>query len=453
MKTTAEQIKALKEERAAKIKQMDGLIEKAETEKRNLSTEENKSYNDLKTEVDSYAERLARLDEKLKRELADEGTEVRPTTFDTRSESEKDKKDFRKHSMIKIIRSQSPNHFPSAKLEGLELEMHQEAVKEARENQTEVKGIGIPVAILRSWGIQGIQKRDQTAGTGNQGGFFIQTDVPNEVIDPLRARLVCAQAGARYLSQLQGNLDMPKNGGVSVAWGTETHTAAESTATISRVQLTPKRLAGFSDVSVQLIRQASPDVERMIREDYLNAMGVAIDLAALNGSGSSGQPTGILQTAGIGSVAGGTNGLAPDNSHILKLEEEVAIDNADFGSLAYITNPKVRRQLKNTVIESGDALRVWDRMDSARPLNGYPAYITNNIPSNLTKGSASGVCSAILFGNFSDLMIGMWGGMDVQSNPYTKLKEAQIEIVANVYADIAVRRAESFAAMLDALTA
>lgn len=451
MKTTAEQIKALKEERADKIKLMDGLIDKAETEKRNLSTEEDTKYKGIKSEVEGYSERLNRLEEKLKREM-EEAANTKPVDFSTQGDqSDKDKKDLRKFSMLKVVRSQAPNHFPEAKLEGLEKEMHEEAVKEARANGGVVKGIGVPSIILRSWGEQ--ERRDMTAGTTTNGGFFIQTDVSSDIIDPLRNRLVLAQAGARFLSQLQGNLDIPKNGGVSVAWATENATATESTPTIGRVQLTPKRLAGFSDLSVQLIKQTSWSVENMVRQDYLNAIAVALDLAGLNGTGSGGQPTGILGTAGIGSVAGGTNGLAPDNTHITKLEEEVSIDNADLGSLSYITNPKVRRALKNTAIETGDALRVWDRMDNARPLNGYPAYITNNMPSNLTKGSASGVCSAILFGNFNDLLIGMWGGMDVQSNPYTKLKEGQIEVVAAVYADVAVRRAESFAAMLDALTA
>lgn len=450
----ANQIKGLKEQKASKVKEMDALIATSETEKRDFKPEEQTKYDALKAEVEGFNARIARLDEAHKRELqeaAEAGTRISPTG--ERPEiSEKEERDFSKFSLLKIVRSQSPNLGFSDKLDGLELEMHQEAQREARNAGTEVKGVGVPLIVMKRWGNP--EKRDMTAGTAADGGYFVQTDVSNDVIPPLRAKLVTAQAGAIMLGNLVGNVDLPVNGGVSVGWAsTENATAAESTPTISRRQLIPKRLTGFSDVSVRLIKQTSWSVEQMLRNDYFNAMAVALDAAAINGSGSSGQPTGILNTSGIGDVAGGTNGLAPTNVHITKLEEEVAIDNADLGSLHYLTNPKVRRQLKNTAIETGDSLRVWSIYDQEQPLNGYKTLVTNNVPSTLTKGSSSGVCSAILFGNFNDLIIGTWGGMDVMANPYTKAKEGQVEIIAAVYADVAVRRAQSFAAMLDALTA
>lgn len=445
---TAEQLKALTEERSKMIKEMTALIDKAESENRNLTTEEDTTYGKLRGDVEALSERIKRLDEKLKLEISEVATRGFQISGEVKNISEKEEREIKRYSLLKVIRSQCPNLGFHDKLDGLELEMHQEAQRESREAGTEIKGIGIPTVVISQW-----EKRDMTAGTGSEGGFFRQTDVSSDVIGPLRNKLVTAQAGAVMLGGLVGNLDIPTNGGVSTAWAsTENASAAESTPTIGRRQLSPKRLAGFTDLSAQLIKQVSFDVENMVRNDYLSAIAVALDLAALNGSGSSGQPTGILNTSGIGSVAGGTNGAAPTLVHITQLEEEVALDNADLGSLYYITNPKVRRKLKNTVIETGDSLRVWDRVDVDRPLNGYPALITNNMPSNLTKGASSGICSAILFGNFNDLIIGMWGGMDVMANPYTKAKEGQVEIIANVYADVAVRRAESFAAMLDALT-
>lgn len=453
MKTTAEQIKALKEERADKIKTMDGLIDKAETEKRNLTSEEDGKYKTIKGEVEGYSERLARLEEKLKRELEEAATSgIRISPVGERNEfSDKEEKNVRNYSLLKVVRSQCPNLGFTDKLEGFELEMHQEAQKESRNAGTEIKGIGVPSFVMKRWGNS--EKRDMTAGTTTEGGFFRQTDVSSSVIEPLRNRLVTAQAGAVMLGGLVGQVDIPTNGGVTTAWAaTENATATESTPTIGRRQLLAKRLAGFSDLSIQLIRQTAWDVENMVRRDYLNAIAVALDLAALNGTGASGQPTGILGTAGIGSVAGGTNGLAPTLAHIAQLEEEVAIDNADLGALSYITNPKVRRKLKTTTVDTGSGVFVWDQRDLVNPLNGYSAQITNNMPSNLVKGASGAVCSAILFGNFNDLIIGMWGGMDVMANPYTKAKEGQVEIIANVYADVAVRRAESFAAMLDALT-
>ncbi len=449
--------KGATEERARVEQELFAMISKPESEKRGWTPDEAKKYDELNAEFDqliAHEKRMIAADERAKQialEISNRSGYNPGGAAANDGPSDKDKKDLRKFSLLKVIRSQSPNHF-SDKLDGLEAEMHQEAVKEARENQVEIKGVGIPEFLIRSWS-QGTERRDQTAQTTTDGGFFIQQDVSNQVIMPLRNRLVVVKAGAQVLNNLVGNISLPKNGGVSVGWAaTENATAAESTATIGRVTMTPKRLTGFSDVSVQLVKQTSWDVELMMRNDYLNAMAVAIDLAALHGTGLTGQPTGVAATVGIGSVAGGTNGLAPTLVHTTSLEEEVAIDNADLGSLAYITNPKVRRKLKNTFIDAGSGLAVWDRQDPQNPLNGYRALITNNVSSTLTKGTAVGVASAIFFGNWNDLLIGMWGGMDVMANPYTKAKEGQIEVIAGVYTDVAVRRPESFAAMLDALT-
>ena len=179
-------------------------------------------------------------------------------------------------------------------------------------------------------------------------------------------------------------------------------------------------------------------------------LALEIDRAALHGSGSSNQPTGVAATSGIGSVAGGTNGLAPAWSHIVALETEVAIDNADIGALMYVTNAKVRGKLKTVEKASSTGQFVW--ADGDTPLNGYRSLTTNQVSSTLTKGTSSGVCSAIFFGNWSDLLIGMWGGLDLLVDPYTSSTTGTVRVTALQDVDVAVRHPESFAAMLDALT-
>ena len=152
---------------------------------------------------------------------------------------------------------------------------------------------------------------------------------------------------------------------------------------------------------------------------------------------------------GIGSVAGGTNGLAPTFANIIALEKEVAVDNADVGSLAFLTNPKVRAKLKNTTVGT-DQRMVWG--DSSNSLLGYNAYVTTQAPSDLDKGTSTGVCSAIIFGNFQELIIGQWGGLDIVVDPYTAASNAQVKIYIHSFWDTLIRRAQSFAAMKDALT-
>jgi HK97 family phage major capsid protein len=186
----------------------------------------------------------------------------------------------------------------------------------------------------------------------------------------------------------------------------------------------------------------------MLKNDLVTAVAIAVDAAAIEG-GAANTPTGILNTVGIGSVVGGTNGAAPSFANIVALEKEVAIDNADMGALAFLTNPKVRAKLKQVAVGT-DQRMVWG--ESGNTLLGYNAYVTTQVPSTLDKGSSTGVCSAIIFGNFNDLMIGQWGGLDLIVDPYTAASNAQVNVYIHSFWDVLVRHAESFAAMKDATT-
>jgi HK97 family phage major capsid protein len=335
-------------------------------------------------------------------------------------------------------------------LDGIELEMQQEAFREAREGGFQLEGnFHIPGLLM------GHGRRDMTAtgGTnGDQGGTFVPT-THGSFIDLLYAKLVLRDLGAQFLSGLVGNLDLPRLAtGSTIGNKAENASADESSPTTDKVSLTPKRATTFVEISQQLAIQGAPSVEALIRNDLMTALALILEQRAISGTGSSNQPLGILGTSGIGAVAGGTNGLAPTWAHIVALETEVAQDNADIGSLAYLTNPKVRGKLLQTAKVSGtDSKMVWD--DSATPLRGYRAGVTTQVPSNLTKGSASGVCSAIIFGNWSDLIIAQWGGLSLMVNPYIKDIEGLVRLTVNAYHDSAVRRPQSFAAMQDALTA
>lgn len=304
-------------------------------------------------------------------------------------------------------------------------------------------------ALLRSLHAQ----RDLTAGTPTAGGNLVATDLlVSDFISLLRNRLVVAQAGARLLTDLNGNLAIPsQTGGAATFWVGENSAVTESQATFGQVTMTPKTVGMFTDYSRRLLLQSSMDIEMLVRADLMDGLAVEVDRVALAGSGGSNQPTGVLSTAGIGAVVGGANGLAPAWDHIVDLESAVANVNADVGSLAYVTNTKVRGKLKKTQMFSGtNGIPVWDRDGT---LNGYRALATNNVPSNLTKGSAIGVCSAIMYGNWSDLLIGMWSGVDLILDPYTGATAGTRRAVALQDLDIAVRRAASFSAMVDALTA
>ena len=304
------------------------------------------------------------------------------------------------------------------------------------------------------YSVANMERRDLTAGTNNAGGYTVATDVlASSFIELLRNRMMVRAAGATMLADLQGNVAIPsQSAGATAYWVAENGAPTESQQTLGQVSLTPKTVGAYTDYSRRLLMQSSIDVEAFVRSDLATVLALAIDLAALHGTGASNQPTGIAATSGIGSVAGGTNGLAPAWSHIVGLETEVAIDNADIGRLSYMTNAKVRGKLKQTAkVASTDSVMIWG--DSDTPLNGYPAFVTNQVSSTLDKGTSTGVCSAIFFGNWADLLIGMWGGLDILVDPYTGSTAGTTRIVALQDVDVAVRHAQSFAAMLDALTA
>jgi HK97 family phage major capsid protein/HK97 family phage prohead protease len=299
--------------------------------------------------------------------------------------------------------------------------------------------------------------RDMTVGTTSAGGHLVATELmAGRFINTLDAVPQVVALGATMLTGLTGNVAIPRmTSGTAPAWlSAEGGTYTETQPAFDQVTLTPKDVAAMTDLSRRLLQQSTPAADELVRSDLAKRIAAAIDLAAINGTGSSGQPLGILGTAGIGSVAGGTNGAAPSWTNVTKLIQEVAVDNALSGNLGFLTNAAAAATLLRTEKATGTGLFVWEagRMAAEGTVAGYRAAISNNVPSNLTKGTASGVCSAIVFGNWADLLIGMWGGVDIVVDPYTFSSTGGLRITAAATVDVAVRHPQSFAAITDVLT-
>jgi HK97 family phage major capsid protein len=302
-----------------------------------------------------------------------------------------------------------------------------------------------------------IATRDLTVGTDASGGYLVGTDnLGGSFIELLRNRMMVQALGARVLDGLVGDVSIPSiTAGAAGSWVAESGAPSETTQTTGQLALAPKTVTAYTDMSRKLIKQSSPAVEALVREDLASALALAIDSGAINGTGSSNQPTGILSTSGIGDVAGGTNGLAPTWAHIVELETDVATANADVGALSYLTSAKIRGKLKTIDKASGAAQFVWGD-NAAAPgfgmVNGYRAGVSNQVPDTLTKGT-SDVASAIIFGNWSDLIIAMWGALDVLVDPYTGSTTGVVRVTNHQDVDIGIRHAASFSAMQDALSA
>ena len=340
-----------------------------------------------------------------------------------------------------------------------------------RELSQEVERSGVKKTSERSFLIPyaALQKRATYVTSGaTTGGNLVETELRAEdFIESLKANTLMIGMGVRTLPGLVGDVAIPRRSGNSTGYwlSSETTAITQSESTFDQISLSPKNYGVLSKYSRQTLLQATPGIEELIRSDLTSTVNLGVDLAILNGSGSSGQPTGIMQTSGIGSVAGGTNGAAITLENIIKLEEEVLVDNAGGDNMGYVTNAKVLsalKQLRAGGSAAGNGSFLWNtdlsgigRGATPGVINGYRVGVSNQVPSNLTKGSTSGECSAVLFGDYSQALVGFWGnGMElaVSDSDGTDFTKALTSVRAITTLDVAVRQASAFAAILDVTT-
>jgi HK97 family phage major capsid protein/HK97 family phage prohead protease len=371
---------------------------------------------------------------------------------------EMDQRDAAQYSITAGIRAALTGDWTSREA-GLVREMSQE-VERSGLNKTTARSFFVPFSALRATYV--------TSGA-TTGGNLVATDLmADEFIEALRNNSIMLGLGVRTMTGLVGNVAIPRRASVASTYylGSEVTAITQSESTFDQVTLSPKNLAALSKYSRQTLLQGTPGIEQLVRRDITDGINLGIDLGVLNGSGSAGQPEGIMQTTGIGSVALGTNGGPITVESLVDLEEQVLIDNGALNrdNIAYVTNAKVLAELKKLRAggsTTGDGtFLVNNQLDAlgrgATPtsVNGYPLYVTNQVPSNLTKGSSSGVCSAMLMGDFSQAMVGFWGnGLEItvgeDSDDFSK---ALTSVRGIVTYDVAVRHPESFAAILDITT-
>ena len=422
----------LKQSKTVKVAEMRSLLDKAKTEKRTLTEDEQKSLEALKVDIVGLETEIsgAEFVEEQERQAADEAEKM--TKRQKPEQKSPETKASTQYSLLRAIRTK----LQGKELDGIEAEMEQEAQNEFRASKIEATGnLQVP-----SW-ILGAQKRDMTAGTTTAGGYTIQTDVGG-LIPFLTNRMRVRELGATVLTGLTGNVDFPRNDAIAAAvWEGENDANAETSPTLDRVQLSPNRLGAFTDVSKQLLAQSTIDVDMFVRQQLAQAIALEVDRACINGSGSGAEPTGILGISGTGSVAIGTNGGAITWAKTLEFLSDLETANADQGTIGWLTTPGLKAQLMQIEKASGTAQFIMN--DPGQSLLGYRLVTSNQVPSNLTKGSGTNL-HAMIFGNWAELLIGQWAGIDLVVDPYSGAKNALVTLVINSWWDIAARHAASF---------
>lgn len=376
--------------------------------------------------------------DEMRKAVLEKMPEQKPEVVTPVDSLDMDAKEKRSYSLFRAIHASVSGDWSKA---GLEREASEEIAKRLNKQP---RGFFAPNDI--EW-----SKRDLTVGTNTAGGFLKGTDhMASDFVDALRPQLVLADLGARVMSGLQGDVSIPAlNAKTSTYWVAESGAPTEGAPTVRQITMSPKTVGAYVDISRKLSLQSDPSAEEIFRNDMVAQVASAIDTVGINGGGSN-EPTGILQTSGIGSVAIGTNGGAPTWASVVDNVKEVAVDNALNGSLAFLTNPQVVGKMRQTAkVSSTDSVMI---MGEGNTLMGYPVAQTSNVPSTLTKGSTSGSCSAMIFGNFNDLIIGQWGGTDILVDPYTGSSTATVRVTVFQDVDIAVRHAQSFSSTQDYTT-
>lgn len=358
--------------------------------------------------------------------------------LDLPSNVEMNETEQRDYSLLKAVAESA-----QGKLSGLEKEVSDEI---AAKTGKAARGFYMPSNISF--------RTNQTVGTNNVGGFLKPTDhLGDEFIEALKARLVVGQAGARILQGLKGDVAIPKMSAETsnVSFVAEDSAPSEGNATFAQVTMSPKTLAAQLDISRKLMMQSDPSIEAVLRQDVINSFARKIDEVALEGGGSN-EPSGIIASSTGNVVAIGNNGGAVTYAKCVDMVEAVEVDNAilNDASVKFVGNPKVTANLRTISKQSSGAEGNFILGEDNRIL-GYDYLSSTLVPSDLTKGSGSAL-SALIFGDFSQLMLGFYSGVDVIVDPYTGSNAGTTRLAFFQDFDVALRHDDSFSVIKDIVT-
>ena len=404
---------------------MLSIVESAKRELRELTDDEKKELEECKREMEDETSKDD--DDKKKEEEADTSTEETPkeeakedeepsTDDEEPSDKDNDKEKRNKNlksnigimekkfSLVKAIRNIAENR---------NLDDSTMAVINAGREEMRKSGLSYAGQIqLPS------EKRAIVSVTA-EGDDTVATDVFN-ILDPLRSNLVLAQAGAKVLDNLVGDVKIPVLGASNVGWEGENDDAADGSGAITSVTLKPKRLSCFIDVSKQMIWQESAGVEDAIRRDIVEAIAHKFQATILGaGAGDATQPSGLFH--------GLVDKAATDFDSMAAIEAD--LETANVSNISYIASPKARAAMRAmTKGAKNNAVVAYANGE----FDGTPVYSTSDVAN-----------SKFLVGDFSNLYLGQWGAIDLVVDNYTQATKGAIRLVVNVYLDAVNARPNS----------
>lgn len=407
----------LRQERAGLITESNVMLEACKTEVRDFTETEQVSYDEKMNLIDKLKKDIDTVErqESLNAEIASKTPKVEVMKENNKSS------EVRGYSLFKAISGLMNNN-----LDGLEKELHDEAVEEARAAGRTINGLGIPSRLLES--------RDSVNQTGTPGSAIAPTVVMGYQ-DALREASVFNQVGANMLTGLSADTRLPITGKQSVAWEGEIDPAADGGVNFGKLDLTPLRLSSYVDISKQLLMQNGMGAQQAIVADLGRAAGAKIDAAMFAAANVTSAPGAIAGTTGVLEITENAT-YAPDASiydDFMSAESKLAEGEGLQGNLAYVANPVLMKDLKRSAQVAAVTAGVQGNL-----VNGYPTYYSNGVTKD------TGVSGDFLFGDFSKLFIGMFGGLDITVDPYTKAINGEVRLIVNQYIDWGVSQPGAF---------
>jgi len=403
----------LRQERAGLIQEANVMLEACKTEARDFTETEQVSYDEKMNLIDKLKKDIVTLErqESLNAEIATKTPKVEVM------ENKDKSSEVRGYSLFKAL-----SGFMNNTLDGVEKELHLEAVEEARAAGRTINGLGIPSRLLES-------RTEVTQGTS-----AIAPTVVMGYQDALREASVFNQVGANMLTGLSADTRLPITGSQQVGWEGEIDAAADGGANFGKLDLTPLRLSSYVDISKQLLLQNGMGAQQAIVADLGRAAGAKIDAAMFAAADVTSAPGAIAATTGVGTITEAAySANASIMSDFVAAESELAVNEGLAGNLAYVANPVLMKDLKQSAQVAAVSAGVQGNL-----VNGYPTYYTNGCTKS------AGVSGDFLFGDFSKLFIGMFGGLDITVDPYTKAINGEVRLIVNQYIDWGVSQPGAF---------
>lgn len=411
----------IKDKRAQLHNSANEIINRAKSEVRDLTDEETQTLNDYKEQIKELDEelkalqnRLANLRFDIDEDEENEENETPSNDEDTENNEEENKERSmkkEKFSLVRAIRSIANNQ----QLDSLTQAVIAKGSEEARKAGIATQG-------------QIVLPESRAAVTvATEGVDVVATDL-FDILTPLRSKNVLIQAGAKFMGGLVGDVQFPVMTANNVTWKGEVASAADGAGTFTNVKLSPKRLTAYVDISKQMLVQDSLDVENVIRQDIINAINTKLEETILgNGDGKEG---GSAIVAPVGMRNGVTAATVADFADLCDLESDVEDANV-LGECVYVMSNKAKAALRGMIKGTNGTGMVYENGS----VDGTKAFNTSHL------GSAN----TVIYGDFSNLAIGSWGGIDITIDNFTQATAGKVRIVVNAFFDAKKLRADAFA--------